>query len=164
MGRNCRVLVPGSPPPGRLGEGGKPTPDLWPGPRPEERLASSCSTSSSCRESLNRINLLVIGDHCSLCARSSSCLSGPGREGSGIAGRRAGGAGPGGGALRNPRPGGAIQRHPLGTSGGRGKLCLAAAPVPLPEAGGALRSSGWAGIAWKKPEPPSPRLVPKPTA
>jgi hypothetical protein len=56
------------------------TPDLWPGPRPVEKLASSCSTSSSCQESLNRINLLEIGDHRSRGVRSPRAAPGPGRE------------------------------------------------------------------------------------
>lgn len=56
------------------------TSDPWPGPRPEERLASSCSTSSSCRGSLNRINLLENGDHRCLGARCPRAAPRPGRQ------------------------------------------------------------------------------------
>lgn len=126
-----------SPPPPTLCSAGGVTSDPWPGPRPEERLASSCSTSSSCRGSLNRINLLENGDHCSLGARSPRAAAPrPGRRRAlefGIGDR--GGEG-GGGAPRGLRACRGKPAMPAGDQPLEGRLRLPAAPEHVMEARG----------------------------
>lgn len=132
-----RESGPPLPSPPTLCSAGGVTSDPWPGPRPEERLASSCSTSSSCRGSLNRINLLENGDHCSLGARCPRAAAPrPGRRRAlefGIGDR--GGEG-GGGAPRGLRACRGKPAMPAGDQPLEGRLRLPAAPEHVMEARG----------------------------
>lgn len=128
-GRNYLALATSPLPQNTVLRAGGVTPDLWPGPRPEERLASSCSTSSSCPKSLKRINLLVIGDHRSLGVRSPRLCKDQeagaqeSREGEWDVGDLS----------RISEPGEREPATPAGDKLREGKLCLPASPVRTTE-------------------------------
>lgn len=104
------------------------TSDPWPGPRPEERLASSCSTSSSCRGSLNRINLLENGDHRCLGARCPRAAPRPGRQRALEFRIDDRGGEEGGGTLRSLQACRGKPAMPLGDQALEGRLRLPPAP------------------------------------